>query len=78
MNTIIQVQAPNELRGRVFAAYLWAIQGVAPFGSLLIGALAQTWGVPAAALTGGLVTLVAIGGLHVVNPRVRQTRLNAG
>ena len=37
MNVLIQVQVPNGLRGRVFSTYLWAIQGVAPFGSLLIG-----------------------------------------
>ncbi|MEW5939744.1 MAG: MFS transporter, partial [Chloroflexota bacterium] len=60
MNTMIQLQVPNGLRGRVFAVYLWAIQGVAPFGSLLIGALAQTWGVPVAALTGGVVTLATV------------------
>jgi hypothetical protein len=35
MNVLIQVQVPNGLRGRVFSTYLWAIQGVAPFGSLL-------------------------------------------
>jgi hypothetical protein len=46
MNVLIQVQVPNGLRGRVFSTYLWAIQGVAPFGSLLIGWWAQTWGVP--------------------------------
>ena len=33
-----------ELSGRVFSVYLWALQGVAPFGSLLIGWLAQNWG----------------------------------
>src|SRR5262249_15143182 len=37
MNTLIQIKVPNGLRGRVFSVYLWALQGVAPFGSLLIG-----------------------------------------
>jgi hypothetical protein len=73
MNTIIQLQVPNGLRGRVFAVYLWSLQGVAPFGSLLVGAMAQSWGVPTAALVGGAVSLVTIGGLHLLNPRVRQT-----
>ena len=35
MNMLIQLMVPNELRGRVFSIYLWALQGVAPFGSLL-------------------------------------------
>ena len=74
MNTLIQVSVPNGLRGRVFSVYLWALQGVAPFGSLLIGWLAQNWGVPLAALIGGLVSLVSIGVLHLVSPSVRRAQ----
>ena len=74
MNTLIQVSVPNGLRGRVFSVYLWALQGVAPFGSLLIGWLAQNWGVPFAALTGGLVSLISIGVLHIVSPGVRRAQ----
>jgi MFS family permease len=74
MNTLIQTNVPNRLRGRVFSVYLWALQGVAPFGSLLIGWLAQNWGVPLAALTGGLVTLVSIGALHLISPGVRRAQ----
>lgn len=75
MNTIIQMQVPDGLRGRVFAVYLWAIQGVAPFGSLVVGGIAQTWGVPLAALTGGITVLVTVGGLHLLNPNVRNLGL---
>jgi MFS family permease len=74
MNTLIQISVPNGLRGRVFSVYLWALQGVAPFGSLLIGWLAQNWGVPFAALTGGLISLVSIGSLHLINPDVRRAQ----
>ena len=74
MNTLIQVNVPDGLRGRVFSTYLWAVQGVAPFGSLLVGWLAQNWGVPLAALIGGLVSLISIGGLHLINPAVRYAQ----
>ena len=74
MNTLIQIKVPNGLRGRVFSVYLWALQGVAPFGSLLIGWLAQNWGVPFAALTGGLISLLSIGSLHLINPGVRRAQ----
>ena len=74
MNMLIQLGVPNELRGRVFSIYLWALQGVAPFGSLLIGWLAQNWGVPVAAMIGGLVSLLSIGGLHLINPSVRRAQ----
>jgi hypothetical protein len=74
MNMLIQLGVPNELRGRVFSIYLWALQGVAPFGSLLIGWLAQNWGVPVAAMIGGLISLLSIGGLHLINPSVRRAQ----
>jgi hypothetical protein len=74
MNTLIQIKVPNGLRGRVFSVYLWALQGVAPFGSLLIGGLAQNWGVAFAALAGGLISLVSIGSLHLLNPGVRRAQ----
>lgn len=74
MNTLIQINVPNELRGRVFSVYLWALQGVAPFGSLLTGWLAQNWDVPLAALMGGLVSLISIGTLHIISPGVRRAQ----
>ena len=72
MNTIIQMRVPDELRGRVFAVYLWGLQGVAPFGSLLIGAGAQEWGVPYSMLISGIILLVLFVGLHLTNPVVRR------
>jgi MFS family permease len=72
MNTIIQMGVPDGLRGRVFAVYLWALQGVAPFGSLVVGGTAQGWGVSFSMLLGALVMLVTIGGLHLANPEVRR------
>jgi MFS family permease len=72
MNTVIQMGVPDELRGRVFAVYLWALQGVAPFGSLLIGGIAQGWGVPSSLLLGALVMLASVSWLHFANPKVRR------
>jgi len=72
MNTLIQLDVPDGLRGRVFSVYLWAIQGVAPFGSLFIGWLAQTAGVPRAALVGGTVCLLAVVFVHVKYPILRK------
>jgi MFS family permease len=60
MNTIIQTRVPNGLRGRVFSIYFWALQGVAPFGSIVIGWIAQTWNVPTAAFVGGTICLLGV------------------
>jgi MFS family permease len=72
MNTLIQIDVPDVLRGRVFSVYLWAQQGVAPFGSLFIGWLAQAAGVPRAALVGGLVCLLLVVLAHAKWPMLRQ------
>jgi MFS family permease len=72
MNTLIQIDVPDVLRGRVFSVYLWAQQGVAPFGSLFIGWLAQAAGVPRAALVGGLVCLGLVLVAHARWPVLRQ------
>jgi MFS family permease len=73
MNVLIQVQVPNGLRGRVFSTYLWAIQGVAPFGSLLIGWWAQIWGIPRTLLVCGVLILLILSGIHFSTPQIRNS-----
>jgi len=60
MNTLVQTEVPDQLRGRVFSVYFWALQGVAPFGSIVIGWIAQTWKVPVAAVVAGTICLLGI------------------
>ena len=72
MNTLIQLQVPDSLRGRVFSIYLWALQGITPFGSLLIGLMTQELGLSSTALICGFISLVVIGGIQLFRPIVRQ------
>ncbi len=72
MNILIQIAVPDALRGRVFSTYLWALQGVAPFGSLFIGWVAQAWNVPLSALICGGVCLLAAILIHSLNPAFRR------
>ncbi|HTX90748.1 MAG TPA: MFS transporter [Anaerolineales bacterium] len=72
MNTLIQLDVPDALRGRVYSVYLWAVQGVAPFGSLFIGWLAQAVGIPQAALVGGILCLAAAIFFHAKWPILRR------
>jgi MFS family permease len=77
MNTLVQTEVPDNLRGRVFSVYFWALQGVAPFGSIVIGWMAQTWKVPVAAIITGTICLV---GIVLIRLSVREKvnhRLNA-
>lgn len=73
MNTLIQTQIPNDLRGRVVSIYLWALQGFAPIGSLLIGWMTQTWNLPMTALTCGSICLAGIGFIQLAYPDVRRS-----
>jgi len=50
---------PDELRGSVMAVYSMMFMGMAPFGSLLAGALAGNVGAPATVAAGGLLSLAA-------------------
>ncbi|MDE3153826.1 MAG: MFS transporter [Acidobacteriota bacterium] len=53
-NTLIQAMVPDALRGRVMAVYSMMFMGMAPFGSLAAGAIADRLGVRWALALGGL------------------------
>lgn len=54
-NTILQTITEDEKRGRVMSFYAMAFQGVAPFGSLIAGALAARIGAPHTLMLGGSI-----------------------
>jgi len=58
-NTLIQSMVPDELRGRVMAAYTMMFMGMGPLGSLAGGTVADRVGAPVAVMVGGGITLVA-------------------
>ncbi len=57
-NTLIQTMVPNELRGRVMALYSMSFMGLAPFGALFGGALAQRVGAPFTVAVGGVASVM--------------------
>ncbi|MEO8735365.1 MAG: MFS transporter [Edaphobacter sp.] len=56
-NTVIQTLVPEDKRGRVMSFYTMAFVGMAPFGSLLAGALAHRYGAPHAIMITGTFCL---------------------
>jgi len=56
-NTILQTIVPDERRGRVMGYYTMAFIGMAPFGSLLAGSLANRIGAPVTVLATGAICL---------------------
>jgi MFS family permease len=68
-NTTLQLSTPDALRGRVMGLYALAFAGMSPFGALLIGTVAEHWGVRVACAVSGGGGLVVIGALALVATR---------
>jgi MFS family permease len=66
-NTLIQSMVPDQLRGRVMAVYSMMFMGMAPFGALFAGVLADRMGAPLTVTVGAVACLggAAIFGLHL-------------
>ena len=58
-NTILQMIADDDKRGRVMSFFVMSFMGLAPFGSLLFGGLADVIGAPYTLLIGGVLILAA-------------------
>lgn len=58
-NTILQTIVAEEKRGRVMSFYSMAFMGMAPFGSLLAGALSSHLGVTTTVAFGGVGAVIA-------------------
>jgi len=59
-NALVQLAAPDRLRGRLIALYLFAFVGLAPIGSLLSGLLVELGGTALALSIAGTTGLAAL------------------
>ena len=59
-NSLVQLAAPDHLRGRLIGIYLFAFLGLAPIGGLFAGWLAEVGGTSLAFAVAGVVSLGAI------------------
>jgi MFS family permease len=73
-NTLIQAIVPDELRGRVMAVYSMMFMGMAPFGALVAGALADRIGAP---VTVALGAIACVGGAILFGMRLPSFRVEA-
>ena len=75
LNSVVQLQVDDEVRGRVMAIYLMGVLGTTPFANLLMGWLISVFGArPVVVSGGGLLLLV---GLFLVGTG-RLRHLDAG
>ena len=61
INATVQANVTDALRGRVMSFYVTVFAGSAPIGGIFAGAVAETWGTPAAFLAGAVLSLVTVG-----------------
>ena len=71
-NTLIQAMVPDHLRGRVMALYSMMFMGMAPFGALFAGWLADRIGAPITVAIGGTVSIVAAIAFRLRLPAIRS------
>jgi len=76
-NTLIQAMVPDHLRGRVMAVYSMMFMGMAPFGALFGGALADRLGAPITVSVGAVACIggAAWFGRHLPKIRVEARKL---
>ncbi|HYX30720.1 MAG TPA: MFS transporter, partial [Pyrinomonadaceae bacterium] len=58
-NTLVQRIVPDELRGRIMAIWTMMLSGLAPFGSLVVGFVAQHFTARRTFATGGMACVMA-------------------
>ena len=72
VNSLVQLQAKEEMRGRIMSVYNTAFRGAMPLGNLLAGVIANRTGAPVVvAVNGVLMALVAVWYLVRRHPVVR-------
>lgn len=68
-NTLVQMTAADAFRGRVMSLYTFMFVGMAPFGALLAGSLAQRYGAPIAT---SVCAILLLSGALWVSARLRD------
>jgi len=68
-NTLLQLNVPDALRGRVMSLYMLLFAGSTPIGGLLIGTLSNIIGVSETLLVCAALCLLGVGGALVYRRR---------
>jgi hypothetical protein len=72
-NTQLQLRSPDGLRGRVMSLYAITLVGMAPFGSLLAGTMANSLGAPWTIGLTGALTAIGLGVVSFSHPAAPST-----
>jgi MFS family permease len=71
-NTYIQTNVEDDMRGRILSFYVMALQGMQPFGSMLVGFVAHKIGAPLAVCLQGIAGVIVF---LIFIPSIRRAGL---
>ena len=75
---MLQLAAPDHLRGRAASLYFFAFQGGAPLGGLWVGWLVSVGGTELAFYVAGTIALVVVAGGALALVRMPTRPMKAG
>jgi MFS family permease len=73
-SALLQLRAPDRLRGRVMSLFMFAFAGLAPVGGLFAGWLMEVGGTPLALALGGAMSLAVVAYAWTRLPGLRADR----
>jgi MFS family permease len=68
LNTVVQLRAPEQARGRVLGLYMMALGTIYPIGLVVQGAIAGAIGIRTVTVGSGIVLIVIVAGLLLARP----------
>jgi predicted MFS family arabinose efflux permease len=71
-NTRLQTLAPDAYRGRVMSLFVLLMGGTTPIGALLLGGMAEAWGIRAGLFVFGVFTVLGLAGVLVLDRGSRK------
>lgn len=77
-NTTLQLNSPNELRGRIMSVYSLVVGGTAPIGSLYSGAMTESFGVSRTFVVNGILGLIVMSMFIIYRQRLLKKQNEIG
>ncbi|HEY5250668.1 MAG TPA: MFS transporter [Acidimicrobiales bacterium] len=68
LNTVVQLRAPEQARGRVLGLYMMALGTIYPIGLIIQGAIAGAVGIRHVTVASGVLLVFVMAGLMVMRP----------
>ncbi len=72
LNSIVQANSPDELRGRIISIMMLCSMGMMPVGNLISGILAELMGAPFTMVLNAFIFMLLVGLVNLFVPKLRQ------